>query len=453
MRNEVSLLLVVVATASVSACRGPAVPVRGGAQASEMATPTAAPEVAVTVSPASISLAAGQSVIFTASVAGSVDTGVTWAVQRPSECGSITQLGVYTAPQRAGPCHVVATSHADPTRTAVASATVLPATPPASTLQVRGRRLLDTCGNPLALRGVEYPSWSSSLHELSSFADEIAATGANGVRIMPSLSIAAPGSPPDLALLDRFFDRLAANRLVFNWSLNAVPNGWTDLQWWAQSGVKSLVEKYKKWIMIDASQEFEGGDRVAWRTAVLKRIEFFRTQGYTVPLNVMLPSSGRDLAAALEIGRSGKPVGKEIFDADPLKKTIIGWQAYWFEEGHPEWSGGWKYQDWQGMTLEQAFAACARQSFPIQAGIEYYTENAPNGPHMDYMGAITFAHENSIGWLWWSYEPGDENHLFTLANHGNHRTPHVAQDGEPFGDNVMNAHPHGLHSAVRACGL
>jgi hypothetical protein len=63
-------------------------------------------------------------VSFSASVAGAADTSVDWSVQEGAAGGTVTPAGLYTAPQDAGTYHVVATSRADRTRSAVAAVTV-----------------------------------------------------------------------------------------------------------------------------------------------------------------------------------------------------------------------------------------------------------------------------------------------------------------------------------------
>ena len=87
------------------------------------------PSVAVSVSPASSSVATGGSLTFRASVTGSSDTSVSWVVQETSGCGAISSTGVYTAPGTASTCHVVATSRADATKSAAATVTVTAAPP------------------------------------------------------------------------------------------------------------------------------------------------------------------------------------------------------------------------------------------------------------------------------------------------------------------------------------
>jgi hypothetical protein len=80
--------------------------------------------VSVSINPATAALAAGASQPFTCMVTGSADSACTWFVKEGSSGGSVTSGGVYTAPAVSGTYHVVATSRADPLRTAVATITV-----------------------------------------------------------------------------------------------------------------------------------------------------------------------------------------------------------------------------------------------------------------------------------------------------------------------------------------
>jgi hypothetical protein len=81
--------------------------------------------VAVGISPAAASIAAGESAVFTATVTGTASTGVTWSIEESAAGGTLAS-GAYTAPQTAGTYHVVARSVADPTQSAVATVTVTP---------------------------------------------------------------------------------------------------------------------------------------------------------------------------------------------------------------------------------------------------------------------------------------------------------------------------------------
>ena len=88
---------------------------------------TAAPAVAVSISPSSASVIAGGTVAFSATVTGASSgqsTDVTWSVQEGSSGGSIDGSGRYTAPGNAGAFHVVATSAADGSKKATATVNV-----------------------------------------------------------------------------------------------------------------------------------------------------------------------------------------------------------------------------------------------------------------------------------------------------------------------------------------
>jgi hypothetical protein len=63
---------------------------------------------------------------FSAAVSGTSDTSVIWSVQEGASGGTISSSGVYTAPVTPGTYHVVATSHADQSQSAIAQVIVGP---------------------------------------------------------------------------------------------------------------------------------------------------------------------------------------------------------------------------------------------------------------------------------------------------------------------------------------
>jgi len=99
--------------------------------ATSQADPTKSATAAVTVSAVTVSITAASSTVyatmtdqFTATVTGPSNTAVTWSIQEGSAGGTISASGLYTAPATAGTYHVVATSQADPTKSATAAVTV-----------------------------------------------------------------------------------------------------------------------------------------------------------------------------------------------------------------------------------------------------------------------------------------------------------------------------------------
>jgi hypothetical protein len=105
------------------------------ASARATVTVSAAPQVGIAISPTSATIPVGGSQSFTATVTGASDTSVLWSVMELA--GGTVANGVYSAPSTAGVYHVIAASHADPTKMAIATVTVtvaLTLAPPSATL-------------------------------------------------------------------------------------------------------------------------------------------------------------------------------------------------------------------------------------------------------------------------------------------------------------------------------
>lgn len=87
-------------------------------------TVTSPPPVVVTVTPATAAVDACLTLTLAATVTGTTSTAVTWSVLEGAAGGSITPGGVYTASSIGGVYHMVATSVADPSKSATATVTV-----------------------------------------------------------------------------------------------------------------------------------------------------------------------------------------------------------------------------------------------------------------------------------------------------------------------------------------
>jgi hypothetical protein len=95
----------------------------GSKTSSATVTVTSAPQVAVSISPPSVTIAAGQKQHFAATVSGSADQSVNYSVLEAAG-GTVDGAGNYAAPLGSGVYHVVVASNADPTKTATATVTV-----------------------------------------------------------------------------------------------------------------------------------------------------------------------------------------------------------------------------------------------------------------------------------------------------------------------------------------
>jgi Galactose oxidase, central domain len=83
------------------------------------------PPVAISISPTSDTLGPNGLRTFGATVTGTTNTGVTWSIIEGAAGGTIDASGDYVAPTVQGTFHVVATSVADPTKSATATVTVV----------------------------------------------------------------------------------------------------------------------------------------------------------------------------------------------------------------------------------------------------------------------------------------------------------------------------------------
>lgn len=104
MNIKIGALVLLVLSVVVAGCGG------GG---------VATTPIEVLISPSTASLNQGGTQSFTATV------GVNWSVQENAG-GSITTMGVYTAPNKSGTFHVIATSQADTTKSATATVNIVP---------------------------------------------------------------------------------------------------------------------------------------------------------------------------------------------------------------------------------------------------------------------------------------------------------------------------------------
>jgi hypothetical protein len=134
---------------------------------------------------------------------------------------------------------------------------------------------------------------------------------------------------------------------------------------------------------------------------------------------------GRDLPSILARGPA-------MAASDP--QVIFGWQAYWGQSG-------W-YASWYDLSLAEGIEASSKQSFPVQIGV---TSIADPGDPMDYQEALTEAHRYGVGWLWWNWYNPFGPSAFNLSADG------TMAGLTSHGQVVVQTHPNGFHTAVKAC--
>jgi hypothetical protein len=113
---------------------------------------------AISLNQTAVTIDVGNQFPFVATVTGTANTAVSWAIQEGMSGGSITSSGVYTAPGTDGMFHVIATSQADTTQTAMATVTVatlvVSISPPSDVLGPLGARAFSATVNTSLNTGV-----------------------------------------------------------------------------------------------------------------------------------------------------------------------------------------------------------------------------------------------------------------------------------------------------------
>jgi len=116
----------------------------------------AAASVTVTLDPIAVELEPDGEIAFGATVSGTSETGVTWAVVEGATGGAVAS-GRYKAPASEGDYHVVATSVADPTKSATAA--------------VRARRArISVSPSSLAVNGCQAATFTAKINGSASSA-------------------------------------------------------------------------------------------------------------------------------------------------------------------------------------------------------------------------------------------------------------------------------------------
>jgi hypothetical protein len=99
------------------------------------------PAAGVVLTPSSATLLPGSQRSFTAKVNGNADQSVTWTITEGPSGGTVNAAGMYTAPMTKGTYHLVATSTAEPTKSATAPIMVTDAPPTGFTIRDAHPRL------------------------------------------------------------------------------------------------------------------------------------------------------------------------------------------------------------------------------------------------------------------------------------------------------------------------
>jgi hypothetical protein len=304
-----------------------------------------------------------------------------------------------------------------------------------ATIQLVGRELRDVSGARIVARGPEMV-----VAEVTNAAgiDAAAAMGANAARFLLTID-SINGMTPQT--FDALIGRAVSHHMIlwislFTWdsernhaigselgggnfySLTA-PSGTGRcssatpapcyLAVWSRPWLKDLMDKYKGHVIVDAMQEYIGvanaeseEGRTEWANSAKTNIAWFRSAGYTQPLEIMSNFQGRDLYAIVQKGQEIRASDPLVIGSDP--QTMFGWQAYWASDWYKGWQGG--LLSGKSITATQAIHdVVAAQSFPIEVGLD----NIGGDTESEYADQMNQAAKDDVSWLWWAWTFGNNS--------------------------------------------
>lgn len=255
------------------------------------------------------------------------------------------------------------------------------------TLRIEGQRILGRCDETVILRGAsEMVIWSDERDGQPWF-DEMAAVGANAVRVvwLPS------GTGEEL---DRVIGNAISAGLIVVVEQHqpyfdgeelpiddpTIPD--RTVEYWTSDEILPVLEKYEASIIFEFGEKLGDLDEVEdWASRFEDMIPRFRSAGIRVPLALDAPYGGANLEAFVE-------GAFRVLDADPIDNSI------------------WSVEAWGGSTEDRA----ARLRSIHEAGIPFFlsefsgfeSNECPMYP-TDIGLLLSTMQDLDVGWFAWSW--------------------------------------------------
>jgi len=265
------------------------------------------------------------------------------------------------------------------------------------TLYVKGSQLYAPDGEPILLRGINHMFiWTDK--EGKSI-PEMAKTGANSVRIVWDTY----GATEDL---DKLIVKSINNGMIPIVEVHGATGKWEKLpemvDYWVRPDVVNLIKKYERYLLVNIANE-AGKDAVpsteylaVYKAAILK----IRKAGIRSPLVIDADGYGNNPNNLLSQGQA-------LIAADPRHNLLLSLHIYWPYAWHDKKASGYDTVESRITgTMEQAIA----HHLPLLIG-----EFASLGPTktcdlpIPYQFLIAEAQRLNIGWLAWSWGPGNSD--------------------------------------------
>lgn len=303
----------------------------------------------------------------------------------------------------------------------------------APVMRVEGRKLLDSSGKPVVLRGIEGWFGPNGEMNMEGLVDAIASQGFNALRLQTMTN--------DIRKIEPLIRYAHSKGMVYFLNddhMDCVRQERFD-DYLGREDVQAMVERNRHNMIIDVTieepEDAQGGktseenDQIVanWVQAQKDSIAQVRAWGYKQPLIIGTLNHGRYLRGLIDHGA-------EIIASDPENNIILNAQMYW-----GDYDGDFSYQGLSNYSegdvgIREAAKEVSEQPFIIQWGIDA-SDDGGGDAEVPYGLLMEEAERYGIGTLFWEWkdpDEGDANSLVTESDNANSLTP--------LGEVVINTH-------------
>ena len=252
--------------------------------------------------------------------------------------------------------------------------------------RVAGRFLYDRCGEKVILRGVNKMIVWTDINGTSF--PEIAKTGANCVRIVWVTT-------GDIDKFDAAIARCRENKMIPMVELHDATGEWSKLSacvdWWVKPEVVSVIQKHEEYLLVNIANEC--GNQVSnddFKEGYTTAVTRMREAGIHVPLVIDGAKWGQDINIL-------QATGPDLIAADPDHNLLFSVHMWW-----PDVYG---YND---QSIINEIAQSVQMNLPLIVG-EFGNTAANCSGVINYKLILEECHKNEIGWLAWSWGPGNSD--------------------------------------------
>lgn len=258
---------------------------------------------------------------------------------------------------------------------------------------VQGAKLYDRCGEEVVLRGVNKMSiWTD--RSGNDFA-EIAKTGANTVRIVWTVK-----DHPGESSLDAIIQRAVDEKLIpiielhdATGNLEQVPE---LVDFWVRPEVVEVLKRHESHLLVNIANEAGGGGVPmhhfvdVYRNAITK----MRAAGLDMPLMIDAPQWGQNIDVL-------QATASDLLSSDP-KKNLLFSAHFWWPKGDKSNDPG------SSKRIKKEIQESAQMGLPLVIG-EFAHAGVGCARSIDYQTILAEAQRHRIGWLAWSWGPGNKD--------------------------------------------